>query len=227
MSTKPTREDCVGPDAGSQQAALWIFGYGSLVWRPEFAHLERRAAWVEGWTRRFWQGSTDHRGVPGAPGRVATLTPVARSPGSRCWGMAYRVASEHAQRVLAALDHREQGGYDRVGVLLHFSSVLRGHWGRRGAGGGDRMRGVMYVASSTNPNYLGPASLEVIARQVSASRGPSGTNLEYVQRLAGALLDLCPSLKERGEDALALARLVEDAAARKDSVEIEEEGGRS
>jgi cation transport regulator ChaC len=37
---------------------LWIFGYGSLVWRPEFPHVERCPAYVRGWTRRFWQGST-------------------------------------------------------------------------------------------------------------------------------------------------------------------------
>jgi cation transport regulator ChaC len=40
---------------------LWIFGYGSLVWRPAFPFAERRGAWI-GFARRFWQSSTDHRG---------------------------------------------------------------------------------------------------------------------------------------------------------------------
>ena len=69
---------------------LWIFGYGSLVWRPDIPHDERRPAWIRGFARRFWQGSTDHRGVPEAPGRVVTLV---RDEAARCWGAAYRVAA--------------------------------------------------------------------------------------------------------------------------------------
>ncbi len=205
MNAKLPHPIRVGAEADSGPAVLWIFGYGSLVWRPEFPHLESRAAWVEGWTRRFWQGSTDHRGIPGAPGRVVTLVPEAQMPEIRCWGTAYRVAPDDATQVLGDLDHREKGGYDRVGVPLHFR--VRG-------GGGSSERGeapaLMYVATPDNPNYLGPAPLEAIARQVIASRGPSGANREYVQRLADALLEICPGLGEQDEDVLALARLLED-----------------
>jgi len=77
---------------------LWIFGYGSLVWRPSFPHRERRPAILSGFARRFWQGSTDHRGVPGAPGRVVTLVAEA---GAECWGMVYAVAGREVARAPA------------------------------------------------------------------------------------------------------------------------------
>ena len=150
---------------------LWIFGYGSLVWRPAFPHCESSPAFIEGWERRFWQGSTDHRGVPGAPGRVVTLVP--RS-GKTCWGMAYRVESGDVDAALHRLDHRERGGYARRDVTLEFRH-------------GERTEGVIYIATPSNHNFLGPAELTDIAAQVREASGPSGTNQEYVLRLAEAL----------------------------------------
>ena len=89
---------------------MWVFGYGSLVWRPAFDHLRSAPARIDGWARRFWQGSTDHRGVPGAPGRVVTLI---RQGDAVCWGRVYEVDPAVRDAVVARLDHREQGGYDR------------------------------------------------------------------------------------------------------------------
>lgn len=152
---------------------IWIFGYGSLVWRPAFPHEERRAAWIEGFVRRFWQGSTDHRGVPGAPGRVVTLVP---EPETRCWGMAYRVHTDQVDEVIETLDVREQGGYERLELPVHFDEPA-----------GARVRGLSWVATPANRNYLGPATTGAIAGQVRRSHGPSGPNPEYVLRLAEAL----------------------------------------
>jgi cation transport regulator ChaC len=152
---------------------LWIFGYGSLLWRPGFAHVERRAGYIEGWSRRFWQGSTDHRGVPEAPGRVVTLVP---EPGGVCWGMAYRVGSEQREAVLRTLDRREQGGFERREVAVRLRNP-----------GEPPLLALVYIAGPENPNYLGPAPLDALAAQIRASRGPSGANREYVLRLAEAL----------------------------------------
>jgi cation transport regulator ChaC len=172
---------------------LWIFGYGSLVWRPSFPFAERRAACVRGFARRFWQGSTDHRGVPGAPGRVVTLVDDA---GERCAGAAYRVEARHADDVLRHLDHREQGGYARHDVLLHFQ-------------GGESAGGLLYRATPGNANYLGPAPLEAIAAQVRAAAGPSGTNVEYVLRLAAELR----RMGETDSHVFALEALVSSASS--------------
>jgi cation transport regulator ChaC len=152
---------------------VWVFGYGSLVWRPAFEHVERESAFVVGYARRFWQGSTDHRGVPGAPGRVVTLVP---DPGGRCSGVAYRVPEEQIDTVLAGLDYREKGGYLRLWLPLF-----------RADGSALSPRGLTYVATEDNENYLGPAPLGRIAEQVQHSHGPSGPNVEYVAQLAAAL----------------------------------------
>lgn len=155
---------------------LWIFGYGSLVWRPAFSHEERRPALLRDWSRRFWQGSTDHRGVPGAPGRVVTLVREARA---RCAGTAYRVGAVEAPAVLEQLDERERGGYERHRVRLEL------------AGPSAHVQdALVYVATPDNPNYLGEAALSEIAEQVLRSTGPSGPNSEYVLRLAGALREM-------------------------------------
>ena len=150
----------------------WIFGYGSLIWRPAFRYERRLPGYITGWTRRFWQGSTDHRGVPGAPGRVVTLIP---EDGARCWGVAYAIADADLDGVLASLDHREKGGYARHDVPLALGGVP------------EPGIAIVYVATAGNPEYLGPAPPLEIAAQVRSSHGPSGSNLEYVLRLAEAL----------------------------------------
>ena len=167
---------------------MWIFGYGSLIFRPSFAYEERREAWLRDWGRRFWQGSMDHRGVPEAPGRVVTLVP---EPGARCWGMAYRIATERVEEVLAHLDFREQGGYERHRVKLETREPLP-------------LDALVYVAGPSNPHYLGPSTLEEIAAVVRSAHGPSGSNLDYVRRLAEALAEA----GERDEHVMELVRLL-------------------
>ena len=150
---------------------LWIFGYGSLIWRPDFPYLESRKARLDGYVRRFWQGSTDHRGIPGAPGRVLTL---AEAPGEHCWGRAFRLADDQREWVLAHLDHREKGGYGRLQVELQLE-------------GGLAVEGLTYRAGPDNPEYLGPASIAQMVAQIAAAKGPSGSNRQYVLALEAEL----------------------------------------
>ncbi len=160
---------------------VWVFGYGSIVWKADFPYEERRPACIHGWDRRFWQGSTDHRGVPGQPGRVVTLI---RDPGGVCWGAAYRVAAAQSADVITHLDHRERGGYDRVTVDIHFGHFEHVEHNEQRE---QSVVGVTYFATPDNPNYLGEARLEDIAAQILVSAGPSGTNLDYLLELEAAL----------------------------------------
>ena len=149
--------------------SVWVFGYGSLIWRPDFPFAQRQRARIDGWSRRFWQGSHDHRGTPDAPGRVVTLVPA---PGAYCDGVAYLI--DHA--VFDHLDHREKNGYERHDVDLQFADARAG--------------GVVYIAHRDNPAFLGDSPSDAVALQILNSRGPSGTNREYLYELAAALRNL-------------------------------------
>ena len=151
---------------------MWIFAYGSLIFRPGFPWIERRRAYVRGWERRFWQGSPDHRGVPEAPGRVVTLIESAEA----CGGCAYRIDPRESGAILAALDAREQAGFERVQLDLLEAPA--------GAAFG---RGVTWIAGSSNAHFLGPLPEAEIATVIRARRGPSGTNADYALRLRDAL----------------------------------------
>lgn len=153
---------------------LWIFGYGSLIWRPNFPAVDSIPGYIKDFSRRFYQGSTDHRGVPDAPGRVVTLLPA---PGELTWGMAYAIMPEHAQVILAQLDHREKGGYERHQVMVHPRDA-------------PPFEALVYMATHENPDYLGPAPLHEIAQTIATAHGPSGSNLEYLLKLHEALLAL-------------------------------------
>ncbi|MEM7256739.1 MAG: gamma-glutamylcyclotransferase [Pseudomonadota bacterium] len=154
--------------------SIWLFGYGSLIWRPDFAYLARSVGSIDGWTRRFWQGSHDHRGVPEAPGRVVTLV---SDPAAQCTGMAYKIDAGLAAEIFTQLDYREKNGYQRLDI----DCQLRG---------GTTVSCVTYIAGPANEAYLGEAPLADIARQIETSHGPSGSNKEYLLKLATALREL-------------------------------------
>jgi cation transport protein ChaC len=150
--------------------SVWLFGYGSLIYKADFPYLQRRPACIAGWTRRFWQGSHDHRGTPDAPGRVVTIIAEA---GAVCHGMAYLITPE----VFAHLDHREKNGYLRLAIPIAFDD-------------GDQVEGLVYIATPDNTAFLGAASEQEIAHHIARSAGPSGPNSDYLNHLAAALREL-------------------------------------
>lgn len=153
--------------AFADREQLWLFGYGSLIYKAGFEYSEYHPAMITGWTRRFWQGSHDHRGTPEAPGRVVTLV---KAPGQTCFGMAYRITPAHFDY----LDHREKNGYRRFAQPMIFDD-------------GHVEDGLVYIATPSNEAWLGEASIDAIARQIVDSSGPSGPNREYALKLADAL----------------------------------------
>ncbi|PRQ26526.1 putative glutathione-specific gamma-glutamylcyclotransferase, gamma-glutamyl cyclotransferase [Rosa chinensis] len=159
---------------------MWVFGYGSLIWKAGFNFDERIVGFIKDYRRVFYQGSTDHRGTPEFPGRTVTLEPA---EGEVCWGAAYKISKKEDQEI--ALEHLEvrEKQYDKKAYLHFFTEPT---------GTTPALSGVMvYIASpdkKLNVNYLGPASIEDIAKQIVQAKGPSGPNREYLFKLEEALL---------------------------------------
>ena len=153
----------------------WIFGYGSLIWRPAIPFAKKKKALVSGWSRRFWQLSPDHRGTIDSPGRVVTL---AQDPLSECVGVAFGVLDKDWDDVKANLDYREKNGYERHFVEAVFDNNVT-------------VSALTYIAGPENPSYspFGLAGREIVG-QVLEAAGPSGTNLDYLTSLNRSLLDI-------------------------------------
>lgn len=149
----------------------WVFGYGSLIYKVDFPYRSREDAILEGWSRRFWQGSHDHRGTPNAPGRVVTLI---SDPTAVCRGVAYLVD----ERVFEHLDHREKNGYRRHESTFFLPDLDQS------------VTGTVYVADESNSAFLGADTDREIAKHIARSHGPSGSNADYLLQLAVALRDL-------------------------------------
>lgn len=109
--------------------------------------------------------------MPGAPGRVVTLVPQA---GAICWGRAFEIDAAVWEDIVVGLDHREKDGYARRREIVRLGE-------RR------TVEAEVFVATETNPSFLGDAPLEVLVAQIREAVGPSGTNVEYVLALSRAL----------------------------------------
>ena len=157
---------------------FWVFGYGSVIWAPDFRFEERTRARLKNYKRWFAQASGDHRGTPENPGIVVTLLDA---PGDDCWGVAYRVSPDHVAPTLARLDYREKQGYRRQKVPLEIEVGDQTH---------TLAEATTFLAPADNTHFRGELPAVEVATIAAAASGPSGSNEDYVRFLARALREL-------------------------------------
>ncbi|ESO04621.1 hypothetical protein HELRODRAFT_78720, partial [Helobdella robusta] len=156
---------------------LWVFGYGSLIWNPGFKYCENRIGYIDGFSRKLYQGNVTHRGRPGLPGRVATLL---EDQDSRVWGRSFHVVGLNEVRLcLEHLGLREciLGGYDIEFVEFHTSS--RTLLNEKKSQSSKPLEALVFIALPSNHLYLGPGTCDEMARCIFQNEGASGCNLDY------------------------------------------------
>lgn len=151
---------------------LWVFGYGSLMWRPGFDFLEQRQARLFGWHRALCVYSWHHRGTEAHPGLVLGL-----DRGGSCHGVAYRVAERNADAVVDYLREREQ--VTRV--------YIEAHRPVHPVAADPTVEALVYLIDRTHPQYAGVLDRETQLRFVENSEGVSGHNRDYVLSTADQL----------------------------------------
>lgn len=149
---------------------LWVFGYASLIWRPEFEAVEHRPATVRGWHRAFQMRSRVNRGTPEQPGLVYALV-----CGGACRGMVYRVARRRAEPELRRLWAREMptGVYDP-------------RWLRCETAAG-AVTALAFTLSRRSPSFLGRLDDAQVLHILRHARGRYGSTLDYLLHTATAL----------------------------------------
>ncbi|KAK4648812.1 uncharacterized protein QC761_113610 [Podospora bellae-mahoneyi] len=210
---------------------LWLFGYGSLIWKPP-PHFDRRIpGWVTGYVRRFWQ-SEDHRGTPEAPGRVVTLisrsyweqlTDHHDSAPERVWGVAYRIIPERVAEVKDYLDIREINGYTIHYTPFYPAPSIDDNTNDplTALPGKLPIQTLVYIGTPDNEQFVGPQDPQKLAEHIYRSEGPSGLNRDYLWGLEKALDELSPeSGDEHVTDLSNRVRAVAAAAAAEGKGEV-------
>ena len=153
-------------EAELSKGDLWVFGYGSLIWRPGFEFIERVPARLIGEHRALCVYSFVHRGTPEQPGLVLGL-----DRGGACRGVAFRIAEQHRAATVAYLRAREQ-------VTSVYREVMRSVWLENA--GRERVSALAYVVDRGHVQYAGRLSLADQLRHVQQGHGQSGANGEDV-----------------------------------------------
>jgi cation transport protein ChaC len=161
------------PSFDHAQEDLWVFAYGSLIWRPDFDHLERVPARLIGAHRALCVYSFVHRGTPERPGLVLGL-----DHGGTCRGIAYRIAGGKRAETLRTLREREQ--VTKVYIERVRPVMLIGHAERR-------IQAVCYMVDRSHPQYAGKLNLAEQLHIVRHGHGKSGPNRDYVLATVHAL----------------------------------------
>jgi cation transport protein ChaC len=179
---------------GSVEAAgggRWVFGYGSLMWRPGFAFVDRRPALHQGRRRAFCIYSVHHRGTPERPGLVLGL-----APGGAVRGVAYEVASADWDETYAYLKVREQP----TETYVERHARVRLDDGRH-------VEALTFLSDRRHPQWAGDLTLEAQADLIAGATGLSGRNIDY-------LADLVAHLREEHVADPTLERLLKMVEAR-------------
>ena len=153
----------------------WVFGYGSLMWRPGFDYVERRAGRLHGRRRAFCIYSVHHRGTYERPGLVLGL-----APGGSVRGAAYRVERAAGPDVYAYLREREQP------TETYFESCAP-----VSLDDGRHVQALIFLSDRNHPQWAGNLTLEQQADLIAGSTGLSGRNIDYLR-------DLVMHLREDG-----------------------------
>ena len=160
-------------DTAFPKGDLWVFGYGSLMWRPGFEFMEQVPARLIGEHRALCVYSFVHRGTPEKPGLVLGL-----DRGGACRGIAFRVPEQKREETIAYLRAREQ-------VTSVYREVVRSVWLENDAR--QRVSALTYVVDRGHVQYAGRLSLPEQLGHVRQGHGQSGANRDYVTSTVKAI----------------------------------------
>ncbi|MHA1527696.1 MAG: gamma-glutamylcyclotransferase [Alphaproteobacteria bacterium] len=164
---------------------FWVFGYGSLMWKPGFDVAEARMARLGGYKRAFALVSVHYRGTPERPGLVLGLD---WEPASGCTGVALRIGANEADEVRHYLAERELVSRAYFEVSHEITLLCQGSGS--GPGEGESVDAICFILDRTHPQYAGGMALEDQAAVICEAAGPTGTNRDYLFNTVAHLRDL-------------------------------------